>query len=115
MTYTIAPAGGCSQVTATASVTITLAPTADISYPGAPFCNSVATSQPVTRTGTGNYTGGTYTSTIGLIIDATTGAITPGTSTPGSYTITYHIPPSAPFPHQQLPWILILQRYPPQQ
>jgi hypothetical protein len=42
----------------------------------------------VTQTGT---TGGSYSSTAGLSIDATTGAINLGTSTPGSYTVTYSI------------------------
>ena len=35
---------------------------------------------------------GTYSSTPGLIIDASTGAITPATSTAGTYTITYTMP-----------------------
>ncbi|WP_164974518.1 hypothetical protein, partial [Flavobacterium amnicola] len=30
-----------------------------------------------------------YASTAGLTINATTGAITPSTSTPGTYTVTY--------------------------
>ncbi len=88
VTYTIAAAGGCDEVTATASVTITIAPVAAISYAGSPFCTSVATPQAVTRTGTA---GGVFSSTAGLTIDASTGAITPGTSTPGSYTVTYTI------------------------
>ncbi|MFY7886605.1 MAG: PKD-like domain-containing protein, partial [Dolichospermum sp.] len=48
--------------------------------------------QNVTLTGTGNYTGGTFSSTTGLSINATTGAITPSTSTPGTYVVTYTIP-----------------------
>jgi len=92
VTYTIAAAGGCAAVTATISVTITLAPTASISYAGDPYCNSVAGAQAVTLTGTGAYTGGTYTASAGgLIIDASTGSITPGTSTPGTYTVTYSV------------------------
>ena len=63
-------------------------PAATISYAGSPFCNSVATPQAVTRTGT---TGGTYSSTAGLTINASTGAITPSTSTAGTYTVTYTI------------------------
>jgi len=92
ITYTIAASGGCAAVTATASVTITAAPTANISYAGSPFCKTLATAQAVTLTGTGTFTGGTYTSTpAGLILNAATGAITPSTSTAGVYTVTYTI------------------------
>lgn len=65
-------------------------PAATISYAGTPYCSSVATPQSVTLTGT---TGGTFTATPGgLTIDANTGAITPNTSTPNTYTVTYNIP-----------------------
>jgi hypothetical protein len=36
--------------------------------------------------------GGVYSSTAGLIIDASTGGITPSGSTPGTYTVTYTTP-----------------------
>jgi hypothetical protein len=88
VTYTIAASGGCPEITATTSVTITTAPAASISYAGSPFCTSVATPQPVTLTGTA---GGIYSSTVGLTIDATTGTVTPSTSTAGTYTVTYTI------------------------
>ncbi|KGO78723.1 hypothetical protein Q762_14985, partial [Flavobacterium cauense R2A-7] len=65
-----------------------------ISYAGTPFCGNIATAQAVTLTGTGAYTGGTYSSTAGLTINAATGAITPSTSTAGTYTVTYIIPAS---------------------
>src|SRR6185369_6040655 len=94
VTNTIAAASGCAQVTATSNITITAAPTATISYAGTPFCKSLATAQAVTLTGTGAYTGGTYSSTAGLTITAATGAITPSTSTAGTYTITYTVPAS---------------------
>ena len=42
--------------------------------------------------------GGTFSSSTGIIIDAQTGTITPATSIPGSYTVTYTIVPSAPCP-----------------
>ena len=89
VTNTIAAAGGCGVVTATTSVTITTLPVATISYTGSPFCTSVATAQAVNRTGTA---GGTYSaSPAGLTINAGTGAITPSTSTAGTYTVTYTI------------------------
>ena len=87
VTYTMAAAGGCSQQTATTSVTITALPAATIAYAGTPFCTSAGVGS-VTQTGT---SGGTYTSTAGLTINAGTGAITPGTSTPNTYTVTYTV------------------------
>ena len=75
-------------------MTITAQPTATISYSGTPFCDTLS-SQAVTLTGTNAYTGGTYTASAGgLTINATTGAITPSSSTAGTYTVTYTIPAS---------------------
>jgi len=89
ITYRIAAAGGCAAMTTTASVTITALPTAGISYPASPFCNSISTAQAVTRIGTA---GGKYSALpSGLTIDSITGAITPSTSTAASYTVTYTI------------------------
>ena len=73
--------------TGSATVTVNQAPAATISYSGSPWCSSSAV-QSVTQTGT---TGGTYSSTAGLTINASTGAITPGTSTAGTYTVSYTI------------------------
>lgn len=87
VTYTIAAANGCVQVTATASVTVTAAPTATISYSGSPYCSSSGTAT-VTQSGT---TGGTYSGTTGLVINAATGAVTLGTSTAGTHTVTYTV------------------------
>ncbi len=94
VTYTIPASGGCSPVPVTTSVTITSPPTATISYAGSPYCTSVTTPQSVTLTGTGSYTGGTYSSTAGLSINSSTGAINPSASTVGTYTVTYTIPAS---------------------
>ena len=95
VTYTIPASGGCSAVPVNTVVTITVVPTATISYAGNPFCRSVTTAQPVTLMGTGAYAGGTYSSSpSGLSINASTGAITPGTSTTGTFTVTYTIPSS---------------------
>ena len=84
-TYTVTinfPAcGGCPAVGYSTTVTITGVPTATITYAGTPFCNDITAAQSVTLTGTNAYTGGTFTSTAGLTLDATTGAITPSTST----------------------------------
>ena len=93
VTYTTPASGGCSAVSTTATVVITAVPTATISYAG-PFCSSNGSSQAVSLSGTGAYTGGSFSAPSGLTIDAASGAITPGSSTPGSYTVTYTIPAS---------------------
>jgi len=95
VTYTIAAAGGCPQVTATTTVDVTEVPTAVIAYANTPFCNSITTAEVVTLNGTAAFTGGTYSSTVDLTIDVNTGAITPSTSIAGTYTVTYTIPASA--------------------
>jgi hypothetical protein len=88
---------GCTAASPTIfNVTVTVIPTASISYAGNPFCVSISAPQPVTLTGTGAYLGGTYAAApAGLTIDGSTGSITPSTSTPGTYTVTYTIPASA--------------------
>jgi hypothetical protein len=87
--YTIAATGGCAAVIATATVTITAAPIATIGYINSPFCQTITTGQSVTQTGT---TGGIYSSSpSGLSINASTGAVTPSTSTVGTYTVSYTI------------------------
>jgi hypothetical protein len=62
-----------------------------LSYPNTEVCSASAAVTP-----TFSPAGGTFTSTSGLTIDATTGVITPSTSTAGDYTITYT--PNASFP-----------------
>ena len=84
-TITVTPtANNCAGNPVTFTYTVTPTPTATISYP-ALLCTS-SNSAAVTQTG---QTGGIYSSTSGLTIDATTGAINPSTSTPGPYTVTY--------------------------
>jgi len=93
VTYSVAPAGGCSLYTTTTQVTITQAvnPATTISYPSSgSFCSN-ASLQNVTISGT---SGGTFSSTTGLIINASTGQIDPSASTPGNYTVTYEILPA---------------------
>jgi hypothetical protein len=62
-----------------------------LSYPNSGVCSASTAVTP-----TFSPAGGTFTSTSGLTIDATTGIITPSTSTAGNYTITYT--PNASFP-----------------
>jgi len=85
---TIAAGSGCPQVQESGSITITTAPTATISYSGSPYCSN-AVSASVTLIGT---TGGVYSSVpAGLSINASTGEVNIGSSTPGNYTVTYNI------------------------
>jgi len=94
--YTITPtANGCIGLPITVTIVVTPLPTATISYSGTPFCTSLTASQAVTLSGTAAYTGGVFSSTTGLNIDATTGVITPSTSTPGNYVVTYTIAANA--------------------
>lgn len=100
VTYYVSGAGGCVPLTATTPVTILQLPTANISYATTPFCHDITGAQSVTLTGTGVYTGGTYTysGTGTLSLNSSTGAIIPNTSTPGTYTVTYTlaaVPPCA--------------------
>jgi endonuclease/exonuclease/phosphatase family metal-dependent hydrolase len=60
---------------------------ATVSYAGSPYCANVATATP-TLTGT---TGGVYSSTTGLSINASTGVIDIAASTSGSYMVTYSL------------------------
>ena len=62
-------------------------PTATISYPTDPFCIADGV-QSVSITGS---TGGTFSSSIGLTLNASTGDITPSSSSAGTYTVTYQI------------------------
>ncbi len=82
VTYTFSN-GTCSNTTTT-SVTINALPTASISYSGSPYCATGTVS--VTRTG---QAGGTYSSTSGLSINSTTGALNLAASTAGTYQVTY--------------------------
>ena len=97
VTYVVSGAGGCAPQEPTASVTITGLPTATITYTDAPFCKSLATAQTPILTGTGAYTGGSYSYTGGTLtsFNTSTGSFVPSTSTAGTYTVTYTAPASA--------------------
>ena len=96
VTNTIASAGGCATVTATAQVTVTLAAQATISYSDAFYCYNNSGSQAVILTGT---TGGTYSALpSGLSISMASGAISASTSQSGVYTVTYTVAASGGCP-----------------
>lgn len=97
ITYNVAASGGCPSYASTpVSVTILNGPSATISYGPNPFCVSQAGQINVIQTGT---TGGVYSAIpSGLSIDSVSGAMTPGSSTPGTYTVYYKITASGGCP-----------------
>jgi subtilisin-like proprotein convertase family protein len=90
-TYTVAGTAPCPIATANVIVTVNDPPFTGITYPGSPFCSNYIGSVNPVITG---ITGGTFSSNpIGLSINGA-GVITPGTSSPGTYTVTYQVPNS---------------------
>ncbi len=87
VTYNVAATAGCGSFTTSTNISIAALPTASISYSASPYCQNAGLAT-VVRTGAA---GGTYSSTAGLIINATTGEVTLATSTAGTYTVTYTI------------------------
>jgi hypothetical protein len=109
VSITVTPTGvGCFAAAPPKSCIATpcIPATANIGYPGSPFCISNTNVIPVGFTGT---TGGTYTSSpAGLSINATTGAITPSTSTANIYTVTYTIAASGGCPAFTTPATVVI-------
>ncbi|WP_341228624.1 ELWxxDGT repeat protein, partial [uncultured Arcticibacterium sp.] len=83
-TVTYTTAGPCPN-SSTATITINALDNASFSYGSASYCVSAADPTP-TITGV---SGGTFSSTAGLSINASTGAIDVSASTVGTYTVTY--------------------------
>ncbi|WP_191906528.1 T9SS type A sorting domain-containing protein [Hymenobacter baengnokdamensis] len=73
-----------------APVTVTVTPLASsaFSYSGSPFCKSSTATPTPTITGTA---GGVFSSTTGLSLNASTGAISLSASTAGTYVVTYTV------------------------
>jgi gliding motility-associated-like protein len=92
--YTVTTTGGCPPATTTGTITVNSAivPVTGFSYP-TPVCFDSANLLPTTVAGF--TTGGTFSSTVGLTLNGTTGEITVTSSTPGTYTVTYSYPASA--------------------
>lgn len=86
-TITVTPVNLCGSGSASSKpITVTAVSVASISYPLSSYCTY---SSPVSVTRSGP-AGGTYSSSpAGLSINASTGQITPGSSSEGSYTVTY--------------------------
>ncbi|MGX7668990.1 hypothetical protein ACWPKD_15215, partial [Flavobacterium pedocola] len=93
--YTVTTTGGCPPATATGTITVNSAivPVTGFSYP-TPVCQNGANPTP---TGVAGFTtGGTYSSTAGLVFVSTaTGEINLAASTAGIYTVTYTYPASS--------------------
>jgi hypothetical protein len=87
VSYTIASAGGCGVVTATASVTIKALPVATFNYTDSPYCFNATDPTPTLSAGG---VAGTFTSSpVGLVfLNTSTGQVDVSASIPGSYTIT---------------------------
>lgn len=87
-TLTVTPVNVCGNGTSTSlGVTVNGLPTASITYGSSLFCTSTGGQVNVSISGTG---GGSFVSSpAGLSLNGTTGAITPSSSTPGSYIVTY--------------------------
>ena len=88
-TYTVTyspPSGSCASP-GTTTVTLTAPVTPTLSFGGTTFCKAGAA--PVT---TASPTGGTFSSTTGLLINTSTGAIDLATSTNGTYSVSYTSP-----------------------
>jgi hypothetical protein len=85
VTITYRITNGCGTVSTSKFVTINSRPFAFIFYFGGPYCQNEGSAS-VIRIG---QSGGTYSSTAGLVINSSTGTINLAASTPGTYTVTY--------------------------
>ncbi|RYY15555.1 MAG: gliding motility-associated C-terminal domain-containing protein [Cytophagaceae bacterium] len=86
-TYTVTytpPTGACGGP-ATATVTVTAPVTPTLTYGTNGFCAGSGTAAPTTVTPTG----GTFSGSAGLIINATTGAVNLAATPAGTYTVSY--------------------------
>ena len=91
-TVIVTSASGCSTISAPVAVTVNPATTATFTYTSSTFCQS-GTNPTATVSGT---MGGTFTSTTGLTIDATTGTINLAASTLGAYSVAYSVGGTCP-------------------
>jgi uncharacterized repeat protein (TIGR01451 family) len=90
-TVTVTDGNGCTN-TSSVTISVTTLPVVnDFTYSSF-YCNSETNPQSPTVSGAAN-TGGAYTSTPpGLILNSSTGAVTPSGSTEDTYTVTYTVP-----------------------
>jgi gliding motility-associated-like protein len=90
ITYSVSATGCNPARSSTASITInpSIIPVTGFSYTS-PVCANAANPSPVPVTGF--VTGGVFSSTAGLSLNAATGVVNLAASTPGTYTITYSV------------------------
>ena len=86
VTYTVPAGSGCPEVSTSTLITITALPTASFYYQG-PYCSNQGIVSPIFD-GT---TGGVFSAPTALSLNTATGAVNLGTSTAGTYTVTYTI------------------------
>ena len=85
--------GPCPR-TVTSNINITAQDAATLSYgANSSFCNSQSSTVSPTVTGV---TSGSFSASAGLTINSSTGAFTPSSSTPGTYTVSYTTNGSCP-------------------
>jgi hypothetical protein len=85
VTITYRITNSCGTIATSKFITVNSVLTARIFYFGSPYCQDEGTAT-VIRIG---QSGGTYSSTAGLVINSNTGSINLGASTPGTYIVTY--------------------------
>ena len=90
ITYAIDAANGCAAYSTATDLTIITQPFATGTYEGNPYCSNAGIAFP---TGSAVGLAGTLTSGLGLSIDPATGVVDLAASTPGTYTVTYIVPP----------------------
>lgn len=78
------PAGPCPAASDVMTIVISSSPSANFSYPNPSYCQSSADPSPVFPIGG---SGGVFSSTAGLSINSSSGAIDVSASTPGIYTV----------------------------
>jgi hypothetical protein len=84
----VSNANGCQAVSVPVVVAVNPGTTATFSYPAASYCQSAL---PVTPSVSGS-SGGTFAATpAGLVLDAATGRLTPGSSLAGTFVVTYAV------------------------
>jgi hypothetical protein len=96
VTLTISLGSPCGDIQITKTVSIVETPSGDITYALQPYCTSDPIKPVAYVSPTGLFTGGTFSSSAGLTINASTGAITPGSSTANTYTVIYNAPNACP-------------------